>query len=173
MSVVPKACLVNIESYLERKRDDKQLTYSGYKRSKVLQSFDKDLVGKNPIGAVYWMTELIVSGEYKTLLNKCIIFFMKNINISNPNLPSYIYKEVRTLESLVSDYKGDIFSIANDQILRNRICELVTILALSDKQKTGTRMKCQDKEFNVSLLREKMEANGKYLKGVWKSGDNI
>ena len=171
MSTVPKPCLVNVEGYLERKRDDKQLTYSGYKRSKVLQSFNKDLVGKNPIGAVYWMSELIVSGEYKTLLNKCIIFFMKNINISNPNLPSYMYKVVRILEDIVVNYKGNTYSIANDQIVRNRICELVSILALSDKQKTGTRIKCQDKEFNVALLREKMEADGKYLKGFWRSGD--
>ena len=74
---LPKACLINVTEYLDLREKDKQLTYSGYKRSKVLQSFDKDLQKKNTIGAVYWMTELILSGCVKTLIDKCLNFYEK------------------------------------------------------------------------------------------------
>ena len=169
---LPKACLINVTEYLELQKADKQLTYSGYKRSKVLQSFDKDLQKKKPIGAVYWMTELILSGCVKTLLDKCLTFFMKNINISNPNLPSLLLEEIRIIGGLIDEYKGDPFAVADNGIFRNHICELVTILALSDKQKNENRMKCKDDEFNIKLLKEKMEADDTYIKRYWKNGDD-
>ena len=169
---LPKACLINVTEYLDLREKDKQLTYSGYKRSKVLQSFDKDLQKKNTIGAVYWMTELILSGCVKILLDKCLNFFMKNINISNPNLPSLLYDEIRIIGGLIDEYKGDPFAVADNGIFRNHICELVSILALSDKQKYENRIKCKDDEFNIKLLKDKMEADDTYIKQYWKNGDD-
>lgn len=168
---VPKVCRINVEEYLKLRESDKQLTYSGYKRSKVLQSFDKDLQRKKPVGAVYWMTELILSGAFKTLLDKCIIFFMKNINISNPNMPEYILEETVFLQNLLDSYKGDVFALADNQTFRNHICEFVSILALSDKQRVENRIRCKDDQFNIQLLKEKMEASGTYLTGIWQSAD--
>lgn len=169
---VPKACKIDLNDYLEIKELDKQRTYSGYKRSKVLQSFERDLHKKKPIESVYWMTELILSGAYKTLIDKCIIFFMKNINISNPNLPTYILNEMRFLNRITNICKGDAFAIADIQTFRNHICEFVTILALSDKQRIENRVRCKDNVFNIDILKDKMEARGRELKGIWKGNDD-
>lgn len=169
---VPKVCFINVNEYLTLKKRDKQLTYSGYKRSKVLQSFDKDLQKKNPIGAVNWMAELILSGALTQLLEKCVIFFMKNINISNPNLPVYILQEINLIHKLLDNYKGDVYSIANNQMFRNHITELISILALSDKQRVENRIRCRDEQFDINHLRDKMEADGKYINILWKNGDD-
>ena len=169
---VPKVCFINVNEYLSLKEKDKQLTYSGYKRSKVLQSFDKDLLKKNPIGAVNWMAELILSGALTQLLEKCVIFFMKNINISNPNLPTYILQEITLIHNLLDNYKGDVYAIANNQIFRNHMTELISILALSDKQRVENRIRCRDEQFDINLLRDKMEADGKYINIFWKNGDD-
>ena len=65
MSITKEVCRINVEEYLKLRESDKQPTQSGYKRSKVLQSFRQRPTTKKPVGAVYWMTELILSGLLK------------------------------------------------------------------------------------------------------------
>ena len=69
--------------------------------------------------------------------------FMKNINISNPNMPEYILEETVFLQNLLDSYKGDVFALADNQTLKY-ICEFVSILALSDKQRVENRIRCKD-----------------------------
>ena len=84
---------VDITTYLKHKSQDKQKTYSGYKKSQVWMSFQKELLKNNIDQALNWYVELMLSGLSIELFDKLINFYMKEINIANPRLPSYLLSE--------------------------------------------------------------------------------
>ena len=100
-------CRVNILEFLKHQHKDKQKTYSGYKRSQVWSSFQKELLKKNIDQAFCW--QLLVSAQSLQLFDKLIGFYMREINIANPNLPSYLLSEyilfTETINNLDCDHQ--------------------------------------------------------------------
>ncbi len=163
---------VDITKYLKHKSLDKHKTYSGYKKSQVWASFQKELLKNNIDQALNWYVELMLSGLSIELFDKLIDFYMKEINIANPKLPSYLLSEYIKFTEIINILDCDHQIIANHQVIRNHFCEIVSILCLSNKQKTTKTIKFKNSEFTPNIIRQKIEAkNSNILKSIWKSGD--
>ena len=154
-----KNCRVNIEKYLKNIPKDKQKTYSGYKKSQVWTSLQKELLKNNMDQALNWFVELVLSGQSIQLFDKLVMFFMKEINIANPNLPSYLLSEYIKFTEIINILDCDHQIIANHQVIRNHLCEIVSILCLSNKQKIIKNIKFKNDEFTPNTIRNKIEAS--------------
>ncbi len=167
-----KNCRVNIEKYLKNIPKDKQKTYSGYKKSQVWASLQKELLKNNMDQALNWFVELVLSGQSIQLFDKLVMFFMKEINIANPNLPSYLLSEYIKFTEIINILDCDHQIIANHQVIRNHLCEIVSILCLSNKQKIIKNIKFKNDEFTPNTIRNKIEANKEtFFIKIWKDGD--
>ncbi len=165
-------CRVNILEFLKHQHKDKQKTYSGYKRSQVWSSFQKELLKKNIDQALNWYVELLVSAQSLQLFDKLIGFYMREINIANPNLPSYLLSEYILFTETINNLDCDHQIIANHQVIRNHLCEIISILCLSNKQKIIKTIKLKKTEFTPITIRQKIEANREtWFNNIWKKDD--
>ena len=68
----------------------KNITFSGFQKSKVKQELIKNIINNKIESSCYWSTELIASGHFLDLWDVLLIITSKYIHIGNPKLPIYI-----------------------------------------------------------------------------------
>ena len=77
-----------------RKSDDfKFNVFSGPPKSQVVSALDKSISEEKIETANYWGFQLLFSGYSELLFQKLINIAGKQVNISNPRLPTFILKE--------------------------------------------------------------------------------
>ena len=121
---------VDVLQYLKKRGKDRQMTYNGYKKSQILTMLHKELMKGNINKSCSLAAELHISGFIIPLLNKLILFASKEINCANPRIGEYIWYRYRNFNI---DKKNPIMS-CNNQIHRNYLIEMVSVLALSNKK---------------------------------------
>ena len=72
-----------------------------------------------------------------------IIYACKEINVINPNLPSYLWKRYNEFLQVTMEY--DKKSLKNVQESRNRLCDLLCVIALSPNKKIPSIKKIDTK----------------------------
>ena len=77
----------------------KDKSFSGFKKSQVINVVLKSIESKKIEQACHWTTECIVSGYSNYLLDKLVIFSSKIIHINNPNIPEYILRKVNVFRN--------------------------------------------------------------------------
>jgi len=145
-------------------KDFSTKTFSGYKKSEVINSVLKSIEEKKIENACFWATECIVSGYTVSLWNKLLIFAFKIIHINNPRLPSYLlrkhtifYNQLRAI-----DYKkqNNILLVRNSQMIRNLFFDIITVLATSLKTKRYDKsVKIEDSDFNWIVIQSKIQSS--------------
>lgn len=117
----------------------KDKSFSGFKKSQVINVVLKSIESKKIEQACHWTTECIISGYSNSLLDKLVIFSSKIIHINNPNIPEYILRKVnifRNQMALLDPKNKDRFILLrNSQMIRNMFFDIVSTLALSLKTK--------------------------------------
>ena len=113
-------------------------TFSGFKKSQVINAVMKSIETKKIEQACHWTTECILSGYANTLLEKIINFASKVVHINNPLLPEYILKKKVVFQNQVKRLeksKENYILLRNSQMVRNLFFDIVTTLCSSIKTK--------------------------------------
>ena len=153
-----------LNSCIYRNREyiyDKNMTYSGYKKTQVFQQLKKSILKGEVDKACFWAAELDASCYTEELWTKIILFACKEINYANPNLPTYLYKSYRDFKRIA--YGWPKKEMCDSQELRNRLCELICMLSISLKKKFPDYPRIKEDDFKIRKMRQKMIAKDTYL----------
>ena len=116
----------------------KQKTFSGFKKSDVINIVLKSIESNKLENACFWTTECIISGYSLNLWEKLLQFSSKVIHINNPRLPSYLLIKntilMNQMNRLGKD-KNNVLLLRNSQMVRNLFFDVITTLSLSSKTK--------------------------------------
>ena len=124
----------------------KKETFSGFKKTDVLNTVIKSIEAKKIEQSCFWTTESIVSGYTLILWEKLINYAFKVININNPELPYFIMKKNKILYNQINrlDKKDNNLLLRNSQMIRNLFFDMVTTLC------TSLKTKRYDKYLNIN-----------------------
>ena len=141
--------------------DFKTTVFSGPLKSHVMTALDKSIAEEKLEAANYWAFQILLSGHCQTLFDRLITIAGKQINISNPHIPTFIYKKQIEWETLINHkkyQKPSTIHIRNNQEVRHLIVEMVSMLTLSRKRKLETIPKLKEIDFSVTFFKSKLEA---------------
>jgi len=117
----------------------KDLTFSGFKKTQVINAVLKNIEAKKIEGACHWTTECLVSGYANNLWEKLIIYASKVVHINNPRLPQYMYNKDLVYRNQVTRLnpkdKDRFILLRNSQMIRNLFFDVVSTLTTSLKTK--------------------------------------
>ena len=72
--------------------DFKNKTFSGYKKSEVINTLFKNIDKNKVENSCNWITECIISGYTLVIWNKILSYACRIIHINNPNIFSSYYE---------------------------------------------------------------------------------
>ena len=117
----------------------KTKTFSGFKKSEVLNTIIKSIDSKKLEQACHWTTECIISGYSIILWEKLMIYSSKVICVNNPHLPSYFLNKTIILQNQINRLntksKEGLLLLRNSQMIRNLFFDIITTLITSPKSK--------------------------------------
>jgi len=132
----------------------KQKTFSGYKKTDVINIVFKSMEENKLENSCNWCIECIVSGYSIELWDKLINFSSKIVHINNPNLPFYILKKNKIFENqlkYLGKDKENILLLRNSQMIRNLFFDVISTLTSSYKKKRYDKIpKLDEKEDFIS-----------------------
>ena len=135
-------------------------TFSGFKKTDVINAVIKSIEAKKIEQACFWTTESIVSGYSLILWEKLINYACKVININNPNLPFFLMKKNKILYNQINrlNKKDNMLVLRNSQMIRNLFFDVVTTLCSSLKTKRYDKyLKINEKEdFNFDNIKKRL-----------------
>lgn len=156
--------LVPEDSYLEDTRilkDFKKTTFGNYLKTNVMKEFEKACMKCEIEKACYWGFQMLASGYINQLWDKCYLLIYKNINIENPNCPSWILEKEKLFRKIVTNElysKDNILNTRNVQQIRNILSELITFICLSDKRKIDNlTFKFNNTEFDLKVFYSRLK----------------
>ena len=140
--------------------DLKKKSFCGYKKKDVFNILIKSIETNKIENACNWITECILSGYIMDIWEKLIQVSSKIININSPNLPLFLDIKNNYFFNYIKHYdKNNILELRNDQIIRNLLFCIITIISLSPKSKRYDNYpKIRVKEINTSYLQKRLIA---------------
>ena len=151
---------------------DKNMTFSGYKKTQVFQQLKKSILKGEVDKACFWAAELDASSYTEEIWTKIMIFGCKEINYANPNLPTYLYKSFREFKKISNNWSKK--EMCDSQELRNRLCEFICILSMSLKKKFPDYPRIKEEDFKINNMRKKMIAtNTNIINGIVNKNNTI
>lgn len=131
----------------------KQKTFSGYKKTDVINQVFKMIDSKKVEEACFWVTECLVSGYISQLFEKLIIYSGK-ISINNPKLPEFIHMKYTIFQNQCSHLqhlkKEANLYLRNSLMIRNMCFDIVTTLIstpIKKKYELQNKVKEEDLRF--------------------------
>jgi hypothetical protein len=144
--------------------DFKIKTFSGYKKSDVINTLFKSIEQKKVENACNWTIECIISGYTMQLWEKLLIFSCKVVHINNPRLPIYLLNKNiilnNQLKRLNVNDKNIVLILRDSQMIRNLFFDVISTLTMSNKTKKYDKLpKINEKEdFDFSNIKTRMKA---------------
>jgi len=77
--------------------DFKDKTFSGYKKSEVINTLFKNIDKNKVENACNWITECIISGYTLIIWDKILSYACRIIHINNPRLPFFLLNKTEIL----------------------------------------------------------------------------
>ena len=148
-------------------------TFSNFLKTDVNKAIQKTIIDGKIEASCNWGVEMVISGYTHQLYEKLIILAIRIININNPRLPHLLYRRYEYFYNILNKkYNNHILSLRNDQQIRNHITELICILCKSNKGKSLGLKKINKSDFNVEVLKSKLEAKSSdYINNLYRPGD--
>jgi hypothetical protein len=148
-------------------------TFSNFLKIDVNKAIQKTIIDGKIEESCNWGVEMVISGYTHQLYEKLILLAIKVINVNNPRLPHLLYRRYEYLYNILNKkYNKHILLLRNDQQIRNHITELICILCKSNKGKPLGLKKINQSDFNIDVLRSKLEAKSSdYIKNLYRPGD--
>jgi hypothetical protein len=139
----------------------KTLTLGGFQKGKVFSAMEKAITSAKIEHACYWAYQLLASGQATALWDRLFLYIYKNINIANSNLPGWILgKDIAWIRLIsIKEYTKDgILHLRNNQLARNLITEMVTMICLSRKRKLDSlTLKIKETDFIIANFHAKCQ----------------
>ena len=145
------------------KRDDsffKRHTFSLYPKRDVFRKLDHCLEQSKIEEGNRWISECILSGYFKELLNHILYFSLERVQTSNCTLIKYIITRCAELIELLSKY-NDHLNMRNDIRARVLFSEMYTCLCMSQKMVANKPVVVKDKDFEMSEIMNNLFAKDK------------
>ena len=156
--------LYNYNNY--KSKDYNKITVSGYKKTEIISALDNSITLNNIEESIYWSSELVASAQFNDKIwEKIFIIYGKHINISNPNMPSFILTEYYKYNNIISKYNSsptNELEIRNNQLIRNIIANVITQLTLSqntDFLNTKNLPKISNSDMSMDCIRQRIMAS--------------
>ena len=148
----------------------KNFTVLDNMKSKCLTQLTKNLTQKNCEEAINLAIELNFSGHSDLVINKIIDFYIKNINLAQPRGILYIAEFYKYYNDKYDkkDRKNNKLLLINDQIIRNFISTLISLICGSNQRKILSLIKITNGDFNFKnkkqpLVSKNLDLVSKYL----------
>ncbi len=151
----------------------KDKSFSGFKKTEVIKTLFKSIETGKVENACHWITECMVSGYSLEILDKLIALSSKVVHINNPKLPeylwrkySYFYKNIDNI-NLQKD-KHLIIHFRNNQVLRNLLFDIVSVITLSSKSKRYDKYPKinEETEFIFDNIKKRLHAQCSYCPDI-------
>lgn len=153
-------------------RFDKNMTFSGYKKTQAFQQLKKSILKGEVDKACFWAAELDASFYTEEVWDKLMLFSCKEINYANPNLPTYLYKSYREFRRISHNWTKK--EMCNSQELRNRLCEFICILSMSLKKKFPDYPRIKEPDFKIQNMKKRMIATDtQFIQGIVNQNNTI
>ena len=156
--------LYNYNNY--KSKDYNKITVSGYKKTEIISALDNSITLNNIEESIYWSSELVASAQFNDKIwEKLFIIYGKHINISNPNMPSFILTEYYKYNNIISKYNSSStneLEIRNNQLIRNIIANVITQITLShntDYLNTKNLPKISNSDMSMDGIRQRIMAS--------------
>lgn len=146
----------------------KDSTFSGFKKTDVINKLLKAIEEGKIEESCYWCTECICSGYSIQLFEKLIIHNSKVVHINNPKLPEFLWRRYNTFLSsfdhISKKDKDQLIHLRNTQSVRNCLFDLVTTMSSSFKHKRYDKYpKVKEEEFQFGKIQSKLSATMQIL----------
>jgi len=153
--------------------DFKNITFSGFQKSKVKIELMKNIKNNKIEPSCYWSIELICSGHFIDLWEIILIVSSKYIHLGNPKLPIYLDLRYNNFKEILNmGYVDNELKLRNNIKIRKLFGEIICILCLSPKKHSIEFLKIDPNEFDITLLTDKLKANNiSYTKNFFRSED--
>ena len=152
----------------------KDITFSGFKKTKVIEELVKCVVSDKVEAACNWCIELVCAGHFIDLWNAIISIVSRNIHIGNPKLPIYIMMRFNQFKEIVhTDDNEDELLLRNNLKIRQLFAEIIFTLCRSRKKHTLDSIKIDaGVEYNLAFISSKLKApDMEYINNTFKPDD--
>ncbi len=138
----------------------KNITFSGFQKSKVKLELIKNIKNNKIEPACYWSIELICAGHFIDLWEIILLITSKYIHLGNPKLSIYLILRYNNFKDILNmGYIDNELKLRNNKKIRKLFGEIICILCLSPKKHSIEFLKIDPNEFDITLLTDKLKAN--------------
>lgn len=155
------------------KKEFKGVTFSKFKKSDVKKELLNSLNNGRIEPACYWSAEFICAGHFLELWDNIILFATKHIHLGNPKLSLYLQLRFNNFKDiLVGGYIDNEIKMRNNKKIRSLFGEIISILALSNKKHTLSKVKIDKDDFQLQNITDKLKAdNINYANRIYLKDD--
>ena len=141
-------------------KDFKGISFSGYKRTEVKKKLLQNILDGKIEDANYMSCELICCGCFMEIWETILLVVSKHIYVSNLKLPLYIQSRFENFKQIIQNsYLDDELKLRNNDKIRLLFAEIITIIVISKKRNTISRVKVKNNQFDLIYLQSKFKAN--------------
>lgn len=153
-------------------KDFNKTTFSGYKKSQVLNTLSKSLVNSNIEESCFWSAEIICSGYFIELWEIIILFINKFINIGNPKLSVYIDKNINNFKTIANTYSDEL-NLRNNENIRKLFSEIICVLCKSNRKHPLSENKIDQSHYVITNIGDKLKVpnNTNFIQSLFKPQD--
>jgi len=159
------------------RRDEKEfkgVTFSQFKKNKVIQELLNSLIKSKIEPACYWCAELICAGHFVDLWELIILFVSKYVHLGNPKLPIYISLRINAFKEIIHCvYIGNELDLRNNIKIRHLFSEIISVLCFSRKKHPFEPVKINTTDdFLITTMQTKLKApNITFAENIFRSDD--
>lgn len=157
---------------IDCRSDFKKKSFSNYKVTDIKGQLIKYVTSSDIEKSCFFVSELICSGLYIDLWE--IILHILGKFIYNCNLKLICYIEIKFYDFKMYINSGvDELQLRNSENIRILFCEMISIMCLSNKSQSISRVKIEKNDLDSIHLTSKLKANNvEYANKVFSSGND-
>lgn len=157
---------------IDNRFDFKTLSFSNYKVKEIKKQLIKYVTNSDIEKSCFFVSELICSGLYVELWEIIIHILGKFIYNCNLKLICYIEIKFRNFKMYVNSGVDDL-QLRNSENIRYMFCEIISIMCLSNKSQSISRVNIEKNDLDSIHLTSKLKADKvEYANKVFSSGDD-
>lgn len=152
----------------------RKITFSKFQKTKAKEELIKSLYNSKLENACYWSAEFICSGHFLELWDILISYFCKYIHIGNPKMVIYLEMRYNNFIKIINNgYNDNILLLRNNPKIRQLFCEIVCVMALSNKKHLYKEIKIdKNTQYDLLELTDKFKAPSiNYVKKIYLEND--